>query len=263
MPQFPTAPHPQVNRLLGALPPEDLEAILPHLTVMALSVKQMVYEVDKPITQVYFPLSGVFSMLAMADEGECIEVGTIGSEGMVGLPIFLGATTAPTLSFSQVPGYAACMEAEVFKNEVRRRPAFHQLMHRYTQALFNQIAQGSACNRHHEMRLRLARWLLMTQDRAGAESFPLTQEFMAQMLGVRRATASEAAKELQEAGLISYQHGMITIVDRAGLEAAACSCYRIIVEDFEKLIPRNPTMRANPAEPWGNLTPIIEEDLDD
>lgn len=248
----PDPPHPLVNRLLGALPPEDVAALLAQLTVVAMGLKETVYEINQPISDIYFPLSGVFSLLAHTAADEAIEVGNIGSEGMVGLPIFLGAPTAPTLCFSQVPGYAARMTAAAFRVEVEQRPALHRLLHRYTQALFNQIGQGAACNRHHPMEQRLARWLLMTHDRAGQDRFPLTHEFIAQMLGVRRATATEAAQALQAAGVIQYTRGLTTIVDRAGLEATACVCYRIITDDFNALIPHNPTMPHHPPVPWGN-----------
>jgi len=244
------APEPRANRLLGALPPEDFEGLLPYFDTVKLGLKESVYEVNRPITHVYFPLSGVFSMLARTQEDEAVEVGTVGSEGMVGLPVFLGASTAPTFAFSQIPGYSMRMEAESFTAEVERRPAMHRLMHRYTQALFNLVAQGAACNRHHETLQRLARWMLQTHDRAGADEFPQTQEFMAQMLGVRRATATEVAQALQEQGLISYTRDMIRIVDRAGLEAVACRCYRVITDDFDALIPRNPTATDDPAAPW-------------
>jgi len=245
------APEPQANRLLGALPPRDLEGLLAQAEIVTLELKETVYEVNQPILHVYFPLSGAFSLLAMTHHHEAIEVGTIGSEGMVGLPVFLGAASAPTMCFSQVPGYSVRMAAPVFTAEVDGRPALHRLMHQYTLALFNQVAQGSACNRHHETVPRLARWLLQTHDRAGADEFPITQEFMSQMLGVRRASATEAAQALQAAGLIRYARGMMTIVDRLGLEGAACSCYRVITDDFERLIPRNPTARDDPAERWG------------
>lgn len=251
MTQPSAAPHPRVNRLLGALPPENLDAILPQITVVPCHIKQLVYAVNQPITQVYFPLSGVFSMLALTDENVGVEVGTVGSEGMVGLPVFLGATTAPTLAFSQVPGYAACLEVDAFRQAVDQYPALHTLMHRYTQALFNQIAQGAACNRHHETQQRLARWILQTHDRVGTDTFPLTHEFIAQMLGVRRATATEAAQALQARGLITYHRGMVTVADREGVEAVACVCYRVITDDFDKLIPRNPTIHTHRAEPWG------------
>lgn len=248
-------PHVRTNRLLGALPAEDFAALLPGFDIVALGVKEIVYEINRPITHIYFPLNSVFSLLVRTGEEESVEVGTIGSEGMVGLPVFLGATTAPTFAFSQIPGYSARMEAQVFRDEVGRRGALQQLLQRYTQALFNLVAQGSACNRHHPVGQRLARWLLLTQDRAGADTFPITHEFIAQMLGVRRASATEAAQALQEAGLIRYTWGMVTIVDRQGLEAAACQCYGIITADFEALIPRYPTPGDDPAEPWGMDAP--------
>jgi len=213
-----------------------------------MQMKDSVYALYQPITHVYFPLSGVISMLARTGEEESVEISTVGNEGMVGVPVFLGATTAPTFAFAQVPGFAARMAAQPFRDEVARRSALQQVMQRYTQALFNQVAQGSACNRHHLVGQRLARWLLQTHDRVGTDTFPLTHEFIAQMLGVRRASATEAAQALQETGLIRYTRGIVTIVDRPGLEVASCLCYRIITADIDSLIPRNPTHGDHPVE---------------
>ncbi len=250
MQSLPDVIHPKLNRLLSSLPDEDFDALLPMLEIVPMGVKESVYELEQPITHVYFPLNGILSILSMAGAAR-IEVGEIGSEGMVGIPVFLGAATSPTLCFSQVPGYSARMDADAFREEVKLRPDFHQLMQRYTLALFNQISQLAACNRHHDMKQRLARWLLMSHDRAGADEIPLTQELIAQMLGVRRATATEAAQALQRAGLIQYRRGMMTIVDRPGLLAASCECYRVIVEDFESLIPNSLVMEGIESLAWG------------
>jgi CRP-like cAMP-binding protein len=240
-------PGPQANRLLGALPKNDFNRILPELELVALGTKEPLYDIGQPIETVYFPLSAVLSILTSVGDDEYVEVATVGSEGMVGLPVFLGLSTSQNKCVSQVPGYSARMKSDVFHNLANQSAALHQLMYRYTEALFDQISQGAACNRHHDTTQRLARWLLQTQDRAGADTFPLTQEFIADMLGVRRATASEAEQQLQEAGLIRYQRGIITIVNRKGLEKAACICYRIISDDFDQLIPRNPTAEEDTA----------------
>jgi CRP-like cAMP-binding protein len=242
--------HPQVNRLLGSLSAEDFEDLLPMLEIEAMGLRESVYELNQPITHVYFPLNGILSILSVAGDA-MIEVGEVGSEGMVGIPVFLGSATSPTLCFCQVPGYAARMEVEAFREEVSIRPDFNRLMQSYTLALFNQVSQLAACNRHHDMKQRLARWLLMTHDRAGTDQISLTQEFMAQMLGVRRATATAAAQSLQEAGLIRYRRGLLTILDRPGLAATACDCYRLMVDDFEKLIPNNVILRENGPVEWG------------
>jgi CRP-like cAMP-binding protein len=254
MPADRPIPPPTANRLLGALPADELAALRPQCEVVALGLKAPIYELYQPITQVYFPLTGVISLLARTGAHESVEISTIGSEGMVGLPVFLGATTAPTFAFAQVPGYSVRLTADAFRAEVAQRPTLPRLLLRYTQALFNQVAQGAACNRHHEVRQRLARWLLLMQDRAGADTFPVTHEFLAQMLGVRRASATEAAQALQAAQLIRYRRGMVTIVDRAGLEAAACACYQIITADFEALLPRLPPATQDPPAPWGTDT---------
>ena len=227
---------PRRNRLLGSLSLEDFETLLPTFEIKSIQPKEMVYESNKPITSVYFPLNGVLSILAVVGDAQ-IEVVEVGNEGMIGIPAFLGSTTTPTLCFAQFPGDSVLMAVETFRDQLRARPGFYNVMRSYTLAILNQISQLVACNRYHNMTQRLARWLLMTHDRVGADQFRLTQELIARMLGVRRATATEAAQALQGAGLISYNRGIIRIVNRPGLVEAACRCYRIIVDDFERLVP--------------------------
>lgn len=171
--------------------------------------------------------------------GEAVEVATVGNEGMVGLPVFLEAATIPGKAFAQIPGEAWRMSADTFKEQVSPGTPLHELLQRYTQALFNLISQSTACNRLHTVEERACRWLLMTHDRVGSDSFPLTQEFLAQMLGVRRPTVSTVASILQRAGFISYSRGKITILDREGLESASCECYEIIRAEFERLVGGN------------------------
>jgi CRP-like cAMP-binding protein len=170
------------------------------------------------------------------EDGRIAEVGTIGNEGMAGLPVFLGAETTPTLAFQQVPGEALRMRVDAFREEVRNDGALTRVLHRYTQALLTQVAQAAACNRLHSIGQRCACWLLMTQDRVGTDEFELTHEFLGQMLGVRRATVTEVAGTLQEAGLITYSRGKITVLDCQGLEAASCECYQVIREEFNRLL---------------------------
>ncbi len=164
------------------------------------------------------------------------EVGTIGNEGMVGLPVFLGADQTPTEAFCQVEGEALRMRTDMFREEVKNGGGLVSILHRYTQALFTQIAQSAACNRLHSIEQRCARWLLLTQDRVEPDEFSLTHEFMGQMLGVRRATVTEVAGTLQKAGLITYNRGKITVLDRKGLEGASCECYQIIRQDYDRLL---------------------------
>jgi len=231
----PPEPRPR-NRILAALPPEEMEALRPHLETVPLVFRQNLYETDSPVEHVYFPHSGVTSLLRPMAEGVVIEIATVGPEGIVGLPVFLGAEQMPSKAFIQVPGEGERIGADAFRDAIGRCPTLHGLLLRYTLALMNQMAQNAACNRTHSVEERCARWLLMTQDRVHGPSFPLTQEFIAQMLGVRRPTVSIAAGMLAKAGLISYVRGQMTILDRAGLEAASCECYRIIAGEFERLV---------------------------
>jgi len=164
-----------------------------------------------------------------------IEVGTVGNEGMIGLPVFLGSDTTPGLAFSQVPGQAYRMPTATFRQFLQASSRLTTVLRRYTQAIMIQISQGTGCNRAHSNEQRCARWLLQTHDRVGADEFVLTQEFLAQMLGVRRATVSEVASGLQENGLIEYTRGHIHIVDRARLEATSCGCYQTIRDEYDRM----------------------------
>jgi CRP-like cAMP-binding protein len=224
------------NRLLGALPAEDFERLLPHLETITLEVKDFLYETDRPIEYVYFPIDCVTSTIATMRDGRTVEVGTIGKEGMDGLPVFLGAKTAPLASFCQVPGDAARMTAEALRSEVGPGDRLYELLRRFTEATLVFAAQSSACNRLHSVEQRCSRWILHTHDRVGKDEFYLTQEFLSQMLGVRRASVSEVASAFQGEGLISYRRGNLRIVDRCGLEAVTCECHGVITKEFERLL---------------------------
>jgi CRP-like cAMP-binding protein len=224
------------NKLLAALPQEEYEHLLPNLETIPLRLKQILYQPNEPIQYVYFPNSGVISLINIMEDGGAIEVATLGNEAMVGIPILLGADQVPAETFVQVPGEALRMKVSVFKREVTPGSSLHTLLLRYTQTLINQIAQSAACNRLHSVEERASRWLLLTQDRVNSDEFPMTQEFLSQMLGVRRATVSEVAAALQKAGLISYQRGKITILDRQGLESASCECYQIVKQEYIRLL---------------------------
>jgi len=226
----------QRNRLLAALPGDEYQVLAPHLNRVRLSFKQIIYEPDQPIDFVYFLERGVASMVTKMEDGTTVEIGTVGPEGMVGLPIFLDASTMSGQGFIQVPGDACRMEAGAFREALERTPRLRRSLSRYTLALLAQISQNSACNRTHAVEQRLAKWLLLTEDRVHGPSFPFTQEFMAEMLGTSRPTVSIAAGMLQKAGLISYARGNVTVKDREGLEAAACECYGVIRTRFEDLV---------------------------
>jgi CRP-like cAMP-binding protein len=227
---------PMRNRLLADLPPEEDAQLRPYLERVSLGVKDVLYEPYQPIPAMYFPETGVISMLAIMGDGKTSEVGLVGNEGVLGLPVFLGAETSPTRAFAQVPGESLRMAAAVFTEVLPRAGTLMRRLQRYTQALFIQVSQSAACNNLHETMPRCCRWLLMTHDRVGSDEFLLTHEFLAAMLGVRRASVSAEAATLQQAGLIRYRRGQLTIVNRQGLEAAACECYRIIATEYDRLL---------------------------
>ncbi|NMG22455.1 Crp/Fnr family transcriptional regulator [Brasilonema bromeliae] len=227
------------NRLLASLPKEEQERLQPHLELIPLEYKQLLYIPNEPIQYVYFPNYGVISLITIMQNGDAVEVATIGNEGMVGLPILLGANTIPGQALVQVPGEGLRIKVDVFQREVTPGSPLYKLLQRYTQALFNSIAQLVACNRLHSIEERFCRWVLMTQDRVGKNEFPLTQEFLGQMLGVRRASVSVVAAMIQKAGLITYKRGKMTILDREGLEDVTCECYVMIKDEFESLVDDN------------------------
>lgn len=223
------------NRLLDAFQGMNQIHALEGLELVSLTLRQELYSPNRPIEHAYFPVNGVVSMLAEIEEGLMVEVATVGNEGMIGLPLFLGTDATPGTAFSQVPGDAFRISAERFNRLLREYPTFTQLLHRYTQAIMTQISQGTACNRVHSSQQRCARWLLLTHDRVGEDKFQLTQEFLSQMLGVRRATVNEIAGELHEKGAIDYRRGIIHVIDRKRLERASCKCYSIIRDEYDRM----------------------------
>jgi CRP-like cAMP-binding protein len=226
---------PSENLLLAALPPEDYQRLLPNLEVLQMEIKHILYDVNKPIEYVYFPLRGMASMLAVLKDGILVEVGTVGNEGMVGIPVFLGTIETSIMSLWQVAGSAARMKADVFQAEIKQGGPLVAILHRYIQALFVMLAQHTACNRIHTIHQRAARWILMTQDRAYATQFGLTQEFLSQMLGVRRAGVNEVMRSFQNMGILRYQRGVITILNRKGLEDTVCECYGTIKNEYDRM----------------------------
>jgi CRP-like cAMP-binding protein len=230
------APEAAGNHLLDAFPPEVSERLRPALEVVTLAPKDAVYEPHGPIPYVYFPTTCVVSLVAIMGDGSMYELTTVGREGLIGLPAFLETATAPYRAMIQIPGEILRLDAGTFRDVLGRSAAATRLLHRYAQVLFNQVAWSAACGRAHPTEQRCARWLLMTYDRVGAGQFFLTQEFLSQMLGVRRAGVNQAASALQKAGLIRYIRGRVTILDRVGLEAASCECYRFIRDEYERLL---------------------------
>jgi CRP-like cAMP-binding protein len=229
----PAAPH--GNRLLARLPPEEYQRLLPRLQLVPLALKHVLYEARSSIDYAYFPNRGVVSALTVMEDGRAIEVATIGDEGMVGLPLLVGAKATPNRVIVQVPGDALRMAEDVLREEAGRDSPLRRLLVLYHSAFLAQVSQAVACNGLHSVHQRCCRWLLMTQDRAHSDVFPMTHEFLAEMLGVRRSTVSEVLEPFQEKGLIRYSRGKFTVLDREGLKAGSCECYRRIVEEFERL----------------------------
>jgi CRP-like cAMP-binding protein len=229
---------PRGNRLLDALPSADRAELAPHLEAERLELKNVIYERGKPLDHVYFPITAVASLLNLVEADTGVEVATIGNEGLIGLPISWGITNVNPreLVQCQVPGDVLVMDAETFAHRQADSRAFNSVIQRYTQAFVTQIGQQVACNGLHSIEERCARWLLLTNDRVGADEFPLTQEFLSQMLGVRRPSVTVVAGILQQAGFIRFRRGRVTIIDRQGLESAACGCYRVLREVFDRLL---------------------------
>src|SRR4051794_24476844 len=223
------------NRLLAALPVEEQQRLAEALTVVDLGLRERLYDIDTPIPAVYFPVSCVLSLVAGVDEEVAVEIATIGFEGMAGLPVFLGVAASPHRCFCQIPGQALQLETAALHRLLRGDGALRDLLHRYTHAMMTFVGQNVACNQLHSVEERTARWLAHTHDRVHADTFPITQEFLALMLGVRRARVSVSAGILQRGGLIRYSRGRMVILDTDGLRAAACDCYRLILRTFDQL----------------------------
>jgi CRP-like cAMP-binding protein len=221
------------NRTLDALPPEERSRIVGQMTRVPLPIKRVLFEPGAAVNHVHFPVRGVVSLVTPLEDGNIVEVATVGNEGIVGVPLHDGGSFS-VRAISLVAGLSLRMEARAFLAEMARTPLFRQLVQSYVQALFGQIAQAAACNRLHSNEERLSRWLLMSHDRVGSDVFDITHEFLGQMLGCRRATVSLSAGVLQAAGLIRYHRGRVTILDRSRLEQLSCECYRVIHEVFQR-----------------------------
>ena len=239
-PQTPTGTLalPQRNRLLGALPSAELAALLPHLELARLGHHDTFFASARTIDSVFFPETAVISFVSTFEDGGTVEVGTAGCEGMVGLPVFLGESVSTVRWFTQIPGTAWRMDAATFARLAAAPGTLHRMMLRYTQAFLTQVSQTAACNAAHLVEQRCARWLLMTHDRVDGDDFPLTHEFLAFMLSVRRAGVTLAMHALQDAGVVRCTRGYVHVVDRAGLERASCECYRVVSTHFARLLGR-------------------------
>jgi CRP-like cAMP-binding protein len=234
-----TPPPTTFNRILNALPPEEYEHLAAYLEPVEMLLGEVLYHPNEPITHVYFPNHGTVSVISTFEDGKSVEAGMVGNEGMFGVCVFLGSVTAPLEAVVQLPGDALRMRSDVLREEFKRGEHLQDLLLRYTQAFIIQIAQSVACNRAHPIDGRLARWLLMCQDRAHSDDLQLTHEFIAIMLGTRRAGVSEAAGKLQDEGIIRYKRGHVNILDREELEVKSCECYPIVKKEFDRLLGAN------------------------
>jgi CRP-like cAMP-binding protein len=230
-------PAPSANRLLAALPPAEYRRLLPRLEAVGLPFRQVLYPPGGPIDHVYFPSRGVVSVVAVMADRRTIEVGLVGREGVVGAGAILGDPTSPYKVLVQVEGDGVRIGTEDFRAAAGPGGPLHRLLARYHAAFLTQVSQSVACNGLHPVARRCCKWLLMTQDRMGAESFGLTHEFLGKMLGVRRASVTDVLRPLEADGLVGHTRGRVTVRDRAGLEAAACECYRFVRDQFDRLLP--------------------------
>jgi CRP-like cAMP-binding protein len=227
---------PVENRLLAALPPEEYERLVPQLQKVSFSLGQVVYEFGGQLDYVFFPTDSIVSLLYTMENGTSAEMGLTGNDGVVGIALFMGGGTMPNRAVVQSAGSAIRMRAKVLQDEFALGGKFQQLLLRYTQALITQISQTAVCNRLHSVEQQLCRWLLLSHDRIPSDELIMTQELIADMLGVRREGVTVAAGRLQDSGAISYVRGRITILDRQKLEETVCECYRVVKDEFDRLL---------------------------
>jgi CRP-like cAMP-binding protein len=228
---------PRQNHLLGAIPEAEWERFAPHLTAVVLQLGDVLYESGTPQPYVYFPTDSIVSLLYVMENGASAEIAIVGNEGLVGVSLIMGGGTTPNRAVVQSAGHAFCMKAQFIRDEFFMAGPVQQLLLRYTQALLTQMAQTAACNRHHTVDQQLCRWLLMSLDRLQSNELVMTQELIANMLGVRREGVTAAAGKLQDAGVIEYRRGRIRVVDRPRLEGAVCECYDVVRREFARLLP--------------------------
>ena len=229
---------PQQNRLLAALPAEAFDRLRPDLKLTAMPLGKVIYESGAELKDVYFPTpSCIVSMLYVMADGASAEIAVVGDEGMVGIALFMGGDTTPSRAVVQSAGQAFRLKGEALKREFERHTGLQHLLLRYTQALITQMSQTAVCNRHHSLEQQLVRWLLLSLDRLPNNELSMTQELIANMLGVRREGVTEAAGKLQAADLIRYSRGHITVLDRPGLEAQVCECYAVVKKEYDRLLP--------------------------
>jgi CRP-like cAMP-binding protein len=234
---MPVAHEPRNNYLLAALPAADFERLQASLKLVPMPLGEVLYESGSEQRQVYFPTTAIVSLLYMMADGASAEIAVVGNEGIIGVSLFMGGETTPSRAVVQSAGHAYRLTGKLLKEEFIRGGAMQHLLLRYTQALLTQMAQTAVCNRHHSLDQQLCRWLLLSLDRLSGNRLVMTQELIANMLGVRREGVTEAAGKLQNAGLIKYSRGHITVLDRRGLEVRTCECYAVVKREFDRLLP--------------------------
>jgi CRP-like cAMP-binding protein len=235
---MPDSHNPQQNRLLAALSPAERERIYPHLDLVSMPLGKVLYESGDVLRQVYFPTDSIVSLLYVLLNGASAEISVIGNEGLIGIALFMGGETTPSRAIVQSAGHAYQLIAEQFKDEFHRNGSLRLLLLRYTQTLLTQMAQTAVCNRHHSVDEQLCRWLLLSLDRLSSNQLTMTQELIANMLGVRRERVTEAAGKLERLGVIRYARGHITVLDRPRLEQLSCECYAVVKKETDRLLPR-------------------------
>lgn len=228
---------PTCNHLLNALPQEDYERIEPHLESVTLKLGEVLYESGDQMRHAYFPTTAIVSLLYVLENGSSAEIAVVGNEGILGIALFMGGHTTPSRAVVQSKGNAYRLKANLLLDEFNRGGASHNLLLRYTQALITQMTQTAVCYRHHTVEQQLCRWLLLSLDRLHGNALDMTQELIANMLGVRREGVTEAAGRLQRDGLIQYSRGHIEILDRERLEGRVCECYQVVKTEFDRLLP--------------------------
>jgi CRP-like cAMP-binding protein len=227
----------RANRLLGSLPADEWQRLQPLLEPVAMPLGHVFCEAGQLLTHAYFPTTAIVSLLYVTEGGSSAEIAVVGNEGLVGIPLFMGGGSSPSRAVVQSAGQGWRLSAEVIKAEFNRSAPVMHLMLRYTQALITQMAQTAVCNRHHALDQQLCRWLLLSLDRLEGQELVMTQELIANMLGVRREGVTEAALKLQAGGLIRYSRGHISVLDRPGLEARTCECYAVVKKEYDRLLP--------------------------
>ncbi|MFZ2635309.1 MAG: Crp/Fnr family transcriptional regulator [Rectinemataceae bacterium] len=233
----PYPPNPRQNHLLAALPEAEYERIAPHLERVQLPLGKTLSESGEVMNSVYFPTTAIVSLLYVLENGASAEIAVVGREGIVGIALFMGGGTMPNRAIVQSEGHAYRMRGDLFNLEFNHNSALQHLLMRYIMALFAQMSQTAVCNRHHTVDQQLCRWLLLSLDRLSGNELNMTQELIADMLGVRREGVTEAAGKLQDAGLIRYSRGRLTVLNRPGLEARVCECYQVVKKEFARLLP--------------------------